>query len=65
MPKARTVYNNGACPWCFSEHMIKAGIAPTNKGKQQKYMCQDCRHITLYPIPQRSRELKPLVNEVK
>jgi len=47
-------YNNGRCPECGGDRLIKAGFGYNKSGRVQKYMCKDCRLITIKPIRQLS-----------
>ena len=43
-PNTRTADAEGVvvCPKCGSNHIQKRGFHYTNKGKYQRYQCQDC-----------------------
>jgi len=47
-------YDNGRCPECGGDRLIKAGFGYNKIGRVQKYMCKDCRLITIKPIRQLS-----------
>lgn len=33
------------CPECKKEHITKAGVCLTRKGRKQRYQCKDCARI--------------------
>lgn len=52
------VYNNGRCPECGGDHLVKGGFGFNKYGKVQRYVCMDCRFVTIKPI----RHSPPMVD---
>lgn len=52
----KRIFNNGLCPECHSDHVVKAGFGSYKDERRQRYLCMDCRRITIKPLRQSELE---------